>query len=99
MAAEVENLLAIPGAFINAVATNGEGMQAFDIGILTIAVMILWGSFAPKRLQVMPAPLVAIIVATIAASIHHLGIHHVAIPDNIWSTVSVAHPAGLCRRL
>jgi len=93
----LENLLAIPGSFIEALYTNAEGIEAFDIGVLTIAVLVLWSGFAPKRLKVVPAPLVAVVVATIAAAATHLHIHHVSLPDNIWAEVQLPALADLAR--
>lgn len=85
----LDNILAIPGSFMEAVRTNAEGIEAFDIGVLTIAVLVLWSSFAPTRLKAVPAPLVAVIAATVAAAATHLHIQHVSLPDNIWAEVQL----------
>lgn len=85
----LDNLLGIPSAFVNAIAKGGEGLEAFDIGLLTIAVMMAWGGLVPRRLQVIPAPLVAVIGAVVAAALHQLPIHYVSVPDNIWSAASL----------
>ncbi len=57
------------------------------IGILTIAVVVLWQSFAPQRLKALPAPLVAVLLATIVATVVHMPVLYVAVPDNLWSEV------------
>ena len=54
-------------------------MQAFYIGVLTIAVIVLWSMFAPKKLKVLPAPLIAVVVAVIVAAAMQLKIKY--IPD------------------
>jgi len=38
-------------------------MHALEIGLLTIAVIALWSKFAPKKLKVLPAPLIAVLIA------------------------------------
>lgn len=85
----LDNLLGIPSTFVNAIAMGGKGLEAFNIGLLTIAVMMAWSGLAPRKLQVIPAPLVAVIGAVVAAALHQLPIHYVSVPDNIWSAASL----------
>ncbi len=60
---------------------------AAKIGLLTIVALLLWAAIAPKRLKLIPAPLVAIVVATIVAAILKLPILYVEVPDNLWSEI------------
>ncbi len=60
---------------------------AAKIGLLTIIALLLWNALAPKRLKLVPAPLVAVIVATVAAAILKLPILYVEVPDNLWSEI------------
>ena len=60
---------------------------AAKIGILTIFVLILWQAFIPKRLKVVPGPLVAVAVAAVAAFLWSLPVLYVEAPDNLWSAV------------
>ncbi len=60
---------------------------AAKIGLLTILSLLLWKAFAPTRLKLVPAPLVAIVVATIAAAILKLPVLYVEVPDNLWSEI------------
>ena len=83
----IDNLLAIPEALSNAVTGGGAPLHALCIGILSIAVMALWGAYAPKKLKILPAPLIAVIVAVITASYFKLTIKYVIVPDNIWSVI------------
>ena len=83
----VDNLLAIPGALAQAFSAGGEPLQAFYIGVLTIAVIAGWAGYAPKKLKVLPGPLIAVIVAVIVAAAFKLDIHYVNVPDNIWSVI------------
>lgn len=60
---------------------------AAKIGILTICVLFLWQAFIPKRLKVVPGPLVAVAVAAIAAFLWSLPVLYVEAPDNLWSAI------------
>jgi MFS superfamily sulfate permease-like transporter len=62
---------------------------AAKIGMLTIAVLLLWQGVAPKQLRSVPAPLVAIVVATGAAVIWSLPVLYVEVPDSLLSAVHV----------
>ncbi len=83
----IDNLLAIPNALNTAVSNGGAPLHALYIGILSILVMALWGSYSPKKLKVLPAPLIAVVIAVIAAAYFKLKINYVIVPDNIWSVI------------
>jgi MFS superfamily sulfate permease-like transporter len=91
--AGIDNLLGIPGALYRGLSAGGQPVEAFGIGVLTIAVIALW-TFAPKKLRILPGALVAVIVAVAAAAIFQLKIKY--IPDllknpddinNVWSVI------------
>jgi MFS superfamily sulfate permease-like transporter len=83
----LDNLLAIPDALNRAVSGGGPPFHALCIGLLSITVMALWGAYAPRKIKVLPAPLIAVIVAVIAAAFFKLKINYVVVPDNIWSVI------------
>jgi len=83
----IENLFAIPDALSRAFSDGGTPFDAMCIGALSIAVMALWGAYAPKLLKILPAPLIAVVVAMIAAAYLDLPIAFVVVPDNIWSVI------------
>lgn len=60
---------------------------AAKLGLITIIALILWKAAAPARLKLVPAPLVAIVIATIAAAILKLPVLYVEVPDNLWSEI------------
>jgi len=60
---------------------------AAKVGLLTILTMLLWKAFVPSRLKLVPAPLVAVIVATFATAILRLPVLYVEVPDNLWSEI------------
>lgn len=93
----IQNLIGIPGALLAAIQAGDHTLKAGAIGLLTILAIAGW-SFAPKSWRMMPAPLVGVIVAMIAASVLRLtDIHYVQVPDNIWSTVEFPTPENLMR--
>ena len=90
----IENFAGIPSSLMDTISANSTSMQAFYIGLLTIAIIVLWNMFAPKKLKVLPAPLIAVVAAVIVAAVMQLKIKY--IPDllanpedinNIWSAI------------
>jgi MFS superfamily sulfate permease-like transporter len=81
----LENLLAIPEAIYKSFlpADGSVHFQAAMIGLLTLALMIGWRPLAPKALKVVPAPLVAVVVASMAAVFANLDVNLVSVPDRM----------------
>ena len=61
--AAVINILSIPQGLLQGFQDT-EQQAAGLIGLLTIASLWLWLSFAPKKLALLPAPLIGIVIAT-----------------------------------
>ena len=90
----MENLIGIPDAVITSLHENSTSMQALYIGLLTITIIVLWNLFAPKKIKVLPAPLIAVVAAVIVAAVMQLKIKYIpdllANPDdinNIWTVI------------
>lgn len=90
----IQNFSGIPGALMDTLATGGASQQALLIGLLTITIIVLWTQFAPKKLKMLPAPLIAVLTAVGVAALMRLEIKY--IPDlltnpddinNIWSVI------------
>ncbi len=81
----LENLLAIPEAVYKGfVPADGSlHFQAAMIGLLTLAVMIGWRPLVPKALRVVPAPLVAVVLATGVAAVAGLEVNRVDVPERM----------------
>lgn len=62
---------------------------AAKIGMLTVISLLLWKAFVPTRLKLIPAPLVAVVVATAATAILKLPVLYVEVPDNLWSEIHI----------
>jgi len=57
------------------------------VGVITILIILLWQAFCPKRIKLVPAPLVAIVIATALAAFLAVPILYVEIPDNLASDI------------
>lgn len=68
---------------------------AAGIGLLAIVSLVFWKSAALGRLNVIPAPLVAVVVGTVVAAAGQLPILYVEIPDSILEEMHAVHWATL----
>ena len=59
---------------------------AAHLGIIAILSIVAW-KFVPKKIRVIPGPLVAVVVATIGAAVLKLPVFYVEIPDRLWDSV------------
>jgi MFS superfamily sulfate permease-like transporter len=101
----LRNLLAIPEAIYKGVwpVEGGSHHLAAFIGIGTIAILIGWPRFAPRRVKWIPGALVAVAAATAVSAIFSLPIRRVTLPENIlagvnwfnWNTISSGDAAGI----
>ena len=84
------NIAAIPEAIIKVFPADGSVHHlAAMAGIITIATIILWNRFKPKRLALLPGPLLGVIVGTTFALIFALPITLVAVPANLTDALNI----------
>ena len=84
----LQNLLSIPSAIYKGVVPpdgSSHHLAAF-IGLLTIVIILAW-SYVPKKLQLIPAPLVAVILMTLLTAFLQLPIKFVNIEGDLLSVV------------
>jgi MFS superfamily sulfate permease-like transporter len=62
---------------------------AAKIGLLTIAILIGWQAFAPPRLRPVPAPLVAVVTATVVAGAVAIPVLYVEAPANFFGALDL----------
>ena len=94
----IQNLLGIPGALMNAIIAGDDHLHGGEIGLLTIATIVLWGRLTPKSWRIVPAPLVGVLVGMAAAAILKLDqIHYIDVPNNIWSVTILPTTEKLMR--
>lgn len=60
---------------------------AASIGVLTICVLLMWQAGIARRLKFIPAPLVAVLAATLVTALLDLPVLFVEVPDNLLEEV------------
>ncbi|MGQ0633618.1 MAG: SulP family inorganic anion transporter [Planctomycetaceae bacterium] len=60
---------------------------AASLGVLTIAVLVVWQTVLARRVRFIPAPLAAVLVATVVAAVCDLPVLYVEVPDNLLEEV------------
>ena len=80
----IANLLSIPQAVVKGIvpADGSVHFQAAMIGMLTLVTIVSW-RLAPRAIKFLPAPLIAVIVATAVAALTRVGIARVQVPANL----------------
>ena len=86
----IQNIISIPESVIKGLfPQDGTAHhQAALIGVVTIGLLAFWATLAPKRLRAIPAPLVAITIATFGAWWLSFDIKRVDVPDRLTDAVS-----------
>jgi MFS superfamily sulfate permease-like transporter len=80
------NIAAIPEAIMKVFPVDGSVHHlAAMAGIVTIAVIVLWNQFKPKKLALVPGPLLGVIVGTAFAIAFALPITQVELPATLTS--------------
>lgn len=79
----VDNLAAIPEAFISLTPTLGQTEAAFIIGVATIASMLLWDKFKPGKLRMLPGALLGVLVGTGLSVFFALDVKRIVVPESI----------------
>jgi MFS superfamily sulfate permease-like transporter len=85
----LENLIRIPAALLAIFRGDARHTEAALIGLLTIGVLLAWKRFAPGRLQLVPATLVGVSVATLVTNVLGLPIARVDIPGDVFAAAQL----------
>lgn len=85
--AGLRNLFAIPQAIIAGI-TDASHRPAFLIGILTIAVIVLWTKFSPKQFKFVPSSLIAIVVATAFVTVLAWQLKRIPVTESLTDVLS-----------
>lgn len=85
------NLLSIPEAMAKGLVPSGDVSHddAARVGLLTIALIVLWRPLVPHILKVVPATLVAVTAATVVTVGLALPIKQVQLPDTLLDAVQL----------
>ncbi|QEM83310.1 SulP family inorganic anion transporter [Halomonas binhaiensis] len=96
LASGLDNLLAFPGALMEAFSLTGEGNAVAGlIGIGTIASMWLWERYRPTALRFLPGALVGVSLATFLSLWLALPIKRVELPANLGDAIDWITPQSL----
>ncbi len=79
---------ALPAAWSEALRT-GPGAAACGVGLATIAMLFLWDRFRPAKLAMVPGPLVAVGLATLATTLFPLEVAKVVLPESLLSSLNI----------
>jgi len=86
----LENIAAIPEAIMKVFPVEGTVHHlAAMAGIVTIAAIVLWNQFKPKKLALLPGPLLGVIIGTVFAVVFALPITLVELPANLASGLNI----------
>ncbi len=85
----IRNLLAIPEAIYKGITPSEDTVHhlAALVGLATIAGIVLWSKFAPKKIKWVPGALVGVGLATAVAHAMNLPIKYVDLPDNLFGAL------------
>lgn len=92
----LQNLATIPAAFIGGVFSLEWSVhqQAALVGVLTIATIVAWSLFAPKRVRVIPGALVGVVLAVGLATVFGLDVARVEVPAGLLTSLDVSATIG-----
>lgn len=84
------NLLAIPEAIYKGITPSDDTVHhlAAIVGLATIAGIVLWSKFAPKKVKWIPGALVGVGAATLVAHTMGLPIKFVDLPESLFGAIA-----------
>lgn len=86
----IEHIAALPAAFSKVLAFEEvQYAQAAMTGLLVIAVLVIWPKIVPPRFKLVPASLIAVVVAAVFASAMDFGVLRLVVPANFLSEVTL----------
>ncbi|ODG97560.1 SulP family inorganic anion transporter [Nostoc sp. KVJ20] len=100
-ASGIENLISIPNAIYKGIffSDANNHQTAALIGLVSIFTLVVWDKFKPRRLNLLPGVLIAVVVATAITAIMKLPIKYIDVPANLASAIQLPTPGSLTRLL
>ncbi len=97
------NILTLPDAVMKALLPDQDAttshQEAAWLGVLTIACIVLWTTFARGRWKVLPAVLLGVSASTIVATVFDLPVSRIVVKDNLFWVLHVPTPSQLAHLL
>lgn len=78
----LHNLVEIPQAIVTGI-TDPVHRPAFVTGVITIAVILLWTAFSPKKVKFLPASLIGVVIATAVVMVLNWELKRIPVPDRL----------------
>jgi MFS superfamily sulfate permease-like transporter len=90
----LQYLAAIPQTIQQAYASGWQGtyLQAAAIGVVSIAAIVLWQAWAPGKLKLIPAALVAVLLAVALATATGWDVRKLQVSRNIFADMTFPSP-------
>ncbi len=90
----IENIFDLWNVIVNSVLPmDGSSHHlACIIGVLTIAIIIVWDLIPSKKIKAIPAALVAVIAASLVANLMHFDINYIQVDGNFWGSATFIKP-------
>ncbi len=87
----IANILAIPESIYKGIFPMDGSVHhlAAFVGVITIVSIFAWDRFKPEVMKMIPAPLVAVIVGSVAAAVMQLPIAKVDVPANLIDSLNI----------
>jgi MFS superfamily sulfate permease-like transporter len=87
----LQYLATIPDAVFKTLSFGGDQLHhwAAALGLATIAVIIFWPKYAPKRARIIPGALVAVVTASLLAWLLEARVEKIVVPANFLSEISL----------
>lgn len=95
----LQNLFSIPAAVRDAFLLDDGSHHAAIVGVATLVVLLAWKPLAPRRLQSIPASIVAVLTGVAVAQTMDLQVNTVQLPgslDDAMTPISAGALARLC---
>lgn len=89
----LNNILSIPEAVMKGIFPMDDSSHhlAAMIGLITLAVLVLWKPLVPRFLKTIPAPLAGVIVGTVVASSLGWAVQRVDVPASLRDSFQFVH--------
>jgi len=81
----IDNILLIPSHVADA------NVAAVGLGVASFLIVYFWPKYAPKKIQVIPGSLVAVVLLSASAMFFHLNVTRIVVDSNLLSQIHVPH--------
>ena len=88
----IENVITMPGAVWNRATGGYDAAAPIGILIATIVLLVAWTQFRPKKLELVPGHLIALIGVTVGSAVLSLPLRFLDLSENFFAGLDVVDP-------